>query len=115
MEILVNLLQNAAQALAEGGGGRKHLLLRLQRGEPGRVRLEVQDSGVGIPRENLTRVFQHGFTTKKDGHGFGLHVSANSATEMGARLSAHSAGPGLGATFTLDLPLQEEAALVAVA
>jgi signal transduction histidine kinase len=71
-----------------------------------RVRIEIADSGVGIPRENLSRVFTHGFTTKKTGHGFGLHASANAATEMGGALSVQSDGPGLGATFILELPVE---------
>jgi hypothetical protein len=70
----------------------------------------VIDNGVGIPAENLTRIFQHGFTTKKGGHGFGLHVSANAATEMGAKLHAKSDGPGKGATFWLDIPMEEDLA-----
>jgi len=61
---------------------------------------------VGIPPENLTKIFIHGFTTKEDGHGFGLHGSALAAKELGGSLTAHSDGPGQGATFTLDLPLQ---------
>jgi signal transduction histidine kinase len=65
---------------------------------------------VGIASENLTRVFHHGFTTKRGGHGFGLHSSANAAVEMGGRLSARSDGPGLGATFVLELPLEKRAA-----
>jgi len=59
-----------------------------------------------IPPENLTRIFSHGFTTKKGGHGFGLHCGALAAREMGGSLLAHSEGPGHGATFTLELPLQ---------
>ena len=59
----------------------------------------VQDNGWGIPRENLARIFAHGFTTKPDGHGFGLHTSALAATEMGGSLSAHSDGMGMGATI----------------
>ena len=55
--------------------------------------------------EDLTKIFAHGFTTKAEGHGFGLHHSANSATEMGGSLAAMSEGPGHGATFTLRLPL----------
>jgi signal transduction histidine kinase len=55
----------------------------------------------------LSRVFTHGFTTKKSGHGFGLHASANAATEMGGTLTARSDGPGKGATFILTLPLAE--------
>jgi C4-dicarboxylate-specific signal transduction histidine kinase len=113
MEILVNVIQNAAQALAERGGGAKHLRLRLTRPEERTARIEVRDDGVGIPRENLTRIFQHGFTTKKDGHGFGLHVSANAATEMGAKLTAESDGPGRGAAFFLDIPIETEVALQA--
>jgi signal transduction histidine kinase len=113
MEILVNLIQNAGQALAERGGPGQRLELRIQRHGEGTARVEVRDNGVGIAPENLTRVFQHGFTTKKGGHGFGLHVCANAATEMGAKLHAHSDGPGRGASFYLDIPLQEEAALAA--
>jgi len=71
------------------------------------VRLIMRDTGCGIAPENLTRIFSHGFTTKKDGHGFGLHSGANAAKEMGGILSAESEGPGRGATFTLDLPVSE--------
>ena len=60
-----------------------------------------------FPPENLTRIFSHGFTTRKDGHGFGLHSGANAAKEMGGQLSVHSEGAGKGATFTLDLPLTQ--------
>lgn len=69
-----------------------------------RVRIAVADNGIGIPAENLTRIFAHGFTTKKDGHGFGLHSGALAASEMGGWLTAESAGPGQGARFTLELP-----------
>jgi signal transduction histidine kinase len=69
----------------------------------------VQDSGEGIAQDNLTRIFAHGFTTKKDGHGFGLHSCVLAAREMGGRLLAHSDGPGRGAVFTLELPLQTPA------
>jgi signal transduction histidine kinase len=67
--------------------------------------VEVIDSGIGIPPENLERIFNHGFTTRADGHGFGLHSSALAARELGGSLQASSAGPGHGATFTLTLPL----------
>lgn len=117
MEILVNLIQNAGQALAERGGTARRLTLRLTRPDEHTARIEVRDNGVGIAPENLTRIFQHGFTTKKDGHGFGLHVSANAATEMGAKLHAASDGPGHGAAFFLDIPMQatpvEEPAMAA--
>ena len=60
---------------------------------------------MGIAPDNLTRIFQHGFTTKKDGHGFGLHSGANAAREMGGSLMARSDGLGHGASFDLELPI----------
>jgi signal transduction histidine kinase len=73
-----------------------------------RVRIALIDNGIGIPAENLSRVFNHGFTTKKDGHGFGLHSSCLAAKEMQGTLTAHSDGTGKGATFTLELPCQPQ-------
>lgn len=101
MEILVNLIQNARQATQEAGVAPR-IVLRVRDLDEGRVRIEVEDNGVGIPAENLARVFTHGFTTKKTGHGFGLHASANAAREMGGSLTVHSDGPGHGATFALE-------------
>jgi signal transduction histidine kinase len=59
-----------------------------------------------LPRkpEYLTRIFTQGFTTRKGGHGFGLHSSALAAKIMGGSLSVSSHGEGQGATFTLELP-----------
>ena len=68
------------------------------------LRVAVADTGEGIPAENLARVFAHGFTTKKDGHGFGLHSAVVAAREMGGALTVHSDGPGTGAVFILELP-----------
>jgi hypothetical protein len=79
--------------------------------EVGDVVFVVIDNGVGISQENLTCIFAHGFTTRKDGHGFGLHGSALSAREMGGTLTAHSDGPSRGATFTLEIPLKPAAVL----
>ena len=78
-----------------------------------RVGLEVEDSGTGIREENLGRVFNHGFTTKKNGHGFGLHASANAAREMGGSLRCTSPGVGQGATFILELALPPAVAAAA--
>ncbi len=104
MPILVNLLSNATQALAQAGE-LKLLKVRVLQGEGDSVLIKVIDNGAGIAPENLTRVFQHGFTTKKDGHGFGLHSGALAAREMGGKLTADSDGIGCGAVFTLELPL----------
>jgi signal transduction histidine kinase len=76
----------------------------------GRIKISVIDNGVGIPAENMTRIFNHGFTTRKNGHGFGLHGSALAAKEIGGSLAAFSEGPGRGATFTLELPIQGQKA-----
>ena len=105
LQILVNLLRNAQQAIQESGREERRIVVRIQGNGGETVRVIVQDTGGGIAPENLTRIFSHGFTTKKTGHGFGLHSSALAATGMGGALSAHSDGPGTGATFTLELPV----------
>ena len=105
LQILVNLIRNAKYACDESGRKDKRLTVRVTNGGD-RVRIAVMDNGVGIPLENLTRIFNHGFTTRKDGHGFGLHSGALAARELGGALRANSDGPGLGATFTLELPLE---------
>jgi PAS domain S-box-containing protein len=105
LQIMVNLIRNAKCACDEGNRTDKLITLRIAAGDPGFVRFEVEDNGVGIRPEQLTRIFAHGFTTRKGGHGFGLHSSALAAKEMKGSLVAHSAGPGLGAIFTLQLPI----------
>ncbi|MFT7485381.1 MAG: signal transduction histidine kinase [Candidatus Paceibacteria bacterium] len=104
LEILVNLIQNARQAMAEGGEHSMCLSARLLAPTPDMVRLEIEDNGIGISPDHLSRVFDHGFSTKPRGHGFGLHSAANAATEMHGSLTVRSPGPGQGATFILELP-----------
>jgi PAS domain S-box-containing protein len=105
IQILINLIRNAKLALADVESGPRRLRVAIRSSGDDRIRVMVQDNGVGIPPENLTRIFSHGFTTRKDGHGFGLHIGALNAKEMGGSLSAASDGPGCGATFTLELPV----------
>jgi signal transduction histidine kinase len=105
LQILVNLIRNAKYAADEGGAERKLITLGVVPGPEGFVRLSVRDNGIGIAPETLAKLFAHGFTTRSDGHGFGLHSSAVVAREMNGHLAAHSDGLGHGATFTLDLPL----------
>ena len=108
MQILVNLLANAKQACNGPGQPEGRIVLEAAlsgQGAQARLRITVQDNGCGIPAENLERVFAHGFTTRPDGHGFGLHSSVLAAQDMGGKLVATSPGPGQGATFTLDLPV----------
>jgi PAS domain S-box-containing protein len=104
LQILVNLIGNAKYALVEHAQEPKRLTLRIIADPAGPVKISVIDNGVGIPAENLTRIFGHGFTTRKDGHGFGLHSGALAAKQLGGSLSCQSEGPGRGATFTLELP-----------
>lgn len=108
MQILVNLVKNACDAMERNTPETRRMTLKAQQLEDGMVRLSVADAGSGIAPENLARVFNHGFTTKADGHGFGLHSSANTAQQMGGRLTAASDGVGHGACFQLDLPLTTE-------
>ncbi|HET7624790.1 MAG TPA: HAMP domain-containing sensor histidine kinase, partial [Verrucomicrobiae bacterium] len=104
LQILVNLIRNAKYAMDEAGGADKLLTIKIGSDDDG-VKIEIIDNGVGIPKENLTRIFGHGFTTRRNGHGFGLHSSALAVRELGGSLSAHSDGTGTGARFTLILPL----------
>ena len=103
--ILINLISNAKYAMDEMPEGRRRLTLTLARAGGDRVRLEVRDTGVGIAPELLTRIFQYGFSTREQGHGFGLHSSALAARELGGTLAVHSDGPRQGASFVLELPL----------
>jgi PAS domain S-box-containing protein len=103
LQILVNLIRNAKYACDESGRVDKQLTVRVTDGD-GRIKISMIDNGIGIPPENLTRIFSHGFTTRKDGHGFGLHSGALAAKEMGGSLNVQSNGIGHGATFTLVLP-----------
>ena len=105
-QVLVNLLQNAQQACEESGRPDPRIGVRIEPLGDAQVRIAVTDNGVGIAAENLTRIFSHGFTTRKNGHGFGLHSGALAARELGGRLSVQSEGIGQGATFLLDLPLE---------
>jgi PAS domain S-box-containing protein len=105
LQILVNLIRNAKYACDDTGRKDKKITLHLSPLGDG-VQFAIQDNGIGIPPENLTRIFDHGFTTRKGGHGFGLHSGALTARELGGSLTVESGGPGQGATFILKLPLQ---------
>lgn len=106
LQILVNLIRNAKYAADDGGKSEKIVTLRVAPGtRPNCVRLVVADNGIGIPPENLPRIFTHGFTTRKDGHGFGLHSALTIAREMQGTLEVQSDGLHCGATFTLELPV----------
>ncbi|MBC3362226.1 DAHL domain-containing protein [Pseudomonas sp. SWRI154] len=102
--ILINLISNAKFAMSHIEPPRE-MVLGIRIVEPATLCITVKDCGEGIAPENLTRIFNHGFTTRKNGHGFGLHSCALAAVEMNGRLHVHSDGPGQGAVFTLEIPL----------
>lgn len=104
--ILINLISNAKQAMLDLPGRSRQITLQVKTVEGATLQISVTDDGEGILPENMNRLFTHGFTTRKDGHGFGLHSCALAAVEMSGRLTAHSDGPGRGATFILELPLK---------
>jgi PAS domain S-box-containing protein len=105
LQILVNLINNAKNAMESLVDGSRQITLRVEAIAGASLRISVKDEGEGILVENLTRIFAHGFTTRKDGHGFGLHSSALAARQMGGDLTVHSDGAGRGATFTLEIPI----------
>ncbi len=104
IQIIVNLIKNAKESVLEHDSDIKRVTLRLEQSGDD-VCFQVSDSGTGIAADRITTIFSNGFTTKKEGHGFGLHASATAAVELGGRLSVHSEGIGQGATFTLMLPV----------
>jgi signal transduction histidine kinase len=107
LQILVNLISNAGRALVEGRETERRLVLSVGWGGPGRWRIEVEDNGVGIAPGTLDKLFHFGFTTRKDGHGIGLHSCALAAQEMGGTLVARSKGAGQGASFLLEVPVEQ--------
>jgi len=103
--IMVNLISNAKYAMSTLSEQARQITLTVQQTGDDMLKISVKDDGEGIPSENMTRIFTHGFTTRKEGHGFGLHSCALAAVEMHGQLTAHSDGPGHGAVFTLTIPL----------
>ena len=106
IQIVVNLLTNAKDAVAELPVADRKVHLRAFALSAEQVQIDVKDSGVGIEQSQLTKIFSQGFTTKKNGHGFGLHYCGLAASELGGALTVKSDGPGTGCTFTLTLPLR---------
>jgi signal transduction histidine kinase len=105
LQILVNLIGNARHAMEAESVHKRQLTIAVSHdSESGSIFWRVSDTGIGIALHNIASIFQHGFTTKKEGHGFGLHSCANAAAEMGGTLKVHSDGPGRGAAFTLEIP-----------
>jgi PAS domain S-box-containing protein len=110
LQILTNLISNAIYAVSKNTQGDKVLKISASKTKRDYVRIQVRDNGIGIPEENLTRIFEHGFTTRENGHGFGLHSTALSVNELNGSIQAQSDGPNKGAVFTVDLPFKTQEA-----
>ncbi len=104
LQVFINLINNAKYACLESNHQEHQITLGIQPLGKDRVMIKIEDNGMGIDRENLTKIFAHGFTTRQEGHGFGLHSAALAATELGGSLVANSEGPGTGAIFILEIP-----------
>lgn len=109
LQIVVNFIANARDAVSSTGAGARRITLRAVTCADSQLEISVEDTGVGIPAHLLGRVWEFGFTTKTNGHGFGLHSAALTAQAMGGSVSAHSDGPGRGARFGVRIPIREDA------
>ncbi len=107
LQVVLNLVKNAIDAIRQHQSpGNGQLDVCIVRRNAQNALLTITDNGVGIPKENLKRIFSHGFTTKDEGHGFGLHSCANIVKELGGSIHVSSDGWGHGATFAIELPFQ---------
>jgi signal transduction histidine kinase len=106
MQILLNLISNASHAIAAAPGAPRLIEIAATALPDGRARLVVRDQGIGIDSETMKKLFRHGFTTKRGGHGFGLHSSAVAARDLGGTIHAESGGTGCGATFVVEIPIR---------
>ena len=105
MQIFINAISNAKYAMDDLPDIQSLMKIRVFYPTEDTIRVEIVDNGKGIKKEELERVFEHGFTTRKKGHGFGLHSSALSAKQLGGLLWLESEGIGKGATLVLELPI----------
>jgi PAS domain S-box-containing protein len=103
VHVLTNLIKNSVDAMAGNQDRPRELVLRIGHIDSD-VFIKIRDTGCGIEPENLKKIFTHGFTTKADGHGFGLHTCANFISEMGGSITANSKGRGTGSSFIISLP-----------
>jgi signal transduction histidine kinase len=107
IHILINLIKNALEAMTKTPVKDRKLAFSSEQAEDG-IYIKVQDTGCGISEENMKKLFSHGFTTREDGHGFGLHSCSVYMKEMGGKIDVYSAGEGKGTTFTLRFPFPAE-------
>ncbi|MCP4599525.1 MAG: GHKL domain-containing protein [Proteobacteria bacterium] len=107
VQILVNIISNAEYAMNNNDKFDRLITLNVRRIDNDLAEIDIEDNGVGIPHKNLKRIFNHGFTTRKGGHGFGLHSAANACRELGWKITVLSEGKGKGAVFKLKIPIDK--------
>lgn len=107
LQILVNLIGNAADAMQSVPAATRRLIVGAKQ-VGSHVHLEIRDTGTGVDAGDVPLLFSQGFSTKGEGHGYGLHLGAMWVSEAGGTLRYQSDGPGSGATFILELPLPSE-------
>ena len=105
LQIMFNLLENAKYACLQGSAAEKQVVVELETSRQDFIKITVADNGMGISPENLKRIFRQGFSTRRDGHGFGLHSSILAAQDMGGSMTVSSDGVGKGAKFMLEIPI----------
>jgi C4-dicarboxylate-specific signal transduction histidine kinase len=112
LQVITNLIKNAKEAMDNNDEFNKPKELTIETGvlDDNSAYIKIADNGCGISSKQLAKIFNHGFTTKEDGHGFGLHTSANAMTEMRGSLKVDSAGVERGASFTITIPIYKKAA-----
>src|SRR5262249_54052273 len=110
-QVILNLLRNAWDAMADVHDRPRRLLIRTERENDDRVRLTVRDAGVGLPPPSLDCLFDPFYTTKSDGLGSGLFVSRSIVERHHGRLWAEPNDGGPGATFSFSIPCDAEGIL----
>jgi signal transduction histidine kinase len=106
-QVVLNLVLNGFEAIREHGAGERTLVIRTAREDAAAIRVEVQDSGVGVDEEDVDRMFHALYTTKVEGLGMGLTISRTIVDAHGGRLGATNNAHG-GATFHFTLPVSTE-------
>lgn len=106
LQMVTNFIKNAKESIQEQSPSLGLICVSAKTAkDPEFICIRISDNGIGISNENMRKIFTHGFTTKKDGHGFGMHSCANAAKALGGNLQIESDGPGKGAVITLTLPI----------
>ncbi len=104
IHVFINIIKNGIEAMVDLSREERILILETGESEEGAIFCRIIDQGIGMGPDIMDRIFSHGFTTKKDGHGFGLASCAKAMEEMKGRIEVESEGPGMGSCFSLYFP-----------